>query len=77
MDETEFEEIYLENWNSPWQRFPNIFIFTRDNCIPMVGLNVPKGIARQVARQGFESLSDEQRVELEEVTCTVTREDRD
>lgn len=77
IDETDFETIYLDNWNYPWQLYRGIFIYARDRKIPMVGLNVPKGITRQVARQGFASLSDAQRGELEGVTCNITREYRD
>ncbi len=77
MDAAGFEEIYLDNWNYPWQLYRDIFVYAREKQIPMVGLNVPKGITRQVARQGFASLSDAQRGELEGVTCNVTREYRD
>ncbi len=43
----------------------------------MVGLNVSRDITRQVAQQGFASLSNQQRGELGGVTCNVTREYRD
>jgi uncharacterized iron-regulated protein len=37
----------------------------------MIGLNVPREITRQVARGGFQSLSEEQRGQLADVTCAV------
>ena len=77
IDEREFEQIYLDNWNYPWPLYREIFRYARHKGIPMVGLNVPRGITRQVARQGFASLSETQRGELEGVTCSVTREYRD
>lgn len=77
IDEADFEGIYLDNWNFPWVLYRDLFVYARDQKIPMIGLNVSKGITRQVARQGFASLSDAQRGELEGVTCTVTREYRD
>jgi uncharacterized iron-regulated protein len=40
----------------------------------MIGLNVPREITAQVARSGFESLSDEQRGKLANVTCRVDQE---
>ena len=77
IDEKDFESIYLDNWNFPWALYRDIFIYARERKIPMIGLNVPKGITRQVARDGFASLSADQRGQLEGVTCNVTREYRD
>ncbi len=77
IDEGAFEKIYLENWNFPWALYRDIFIYARDKKIPMVGLNVSRDITRQVAAQGFGSLSDQQRGELAGVSCNVTREYRD
>lgn len=42
-----------------------------------MGLSVSKEITGQVSRKGFASLSNEQRSELEGVTCNLTRETRD
>ena len=70
-------KIYLDNWNFPWSLYRSIFVYARKMKIPMVGLNVSRDITRQVAQHGFASLSDQQRGELEGVTCTVTREYRD
>ena len=67
ISEAEFRPIYLDNWNFPWELYRDIFVYARDNKIPMVGLNVSRGITRQVASQGFASLSDQQRGELEGV----------
>jgi len=75
--EDEFREIYLDNWTFPWSLYRGIFLYARERQIPMVGLNVPREITQQVARGGFESLSDEQRGAMQGVTCNVTREYRD
>ena len=40
----------------------------------MIGLNVPSGITRQVAREGFASLTKKQRGDLPMVTCRVDPE---
>jgi uncharacterized iron-regulated protein len=48
-----------------------IFVYAREHKIPIVGLNVSRGITRQVAREGFDSLSDTQREGLPFVTCSV------
>ena len=39
----------------------------------MIGLNVPREITGQVARKGFDSLSDQQRGKLSNVTCRVDK----
>jgi uncharacterized iron-regulated protein len=77
IDETDFEKIYRNNWNFPWSLYRGIFLYARKKQIPMVGLNVSEAVTRQVARQGFESLSPAQRGELQGITCNVTREYRD
>lgn len=77
IDEKAFERVYLDNWNFPWPLYREIFVYAREKQIPLVGLNVSREITRQVARNGFASLSDEQRGELPGVTCNVTRAYRD
>ena len=71
LDEDEFQAIYLDNWNYAWSLYRPIFIYAREHRIPIVGLNVSREITRQVAREGFDSLSDTQREGLPFVTCSV------
>jgi len=71
LSEKEFQKIYYKNWNYPWPLYRDIFLFARDHNIPMVGLNVPPEITKQVAREGFASLSPKQRGDLPMVTCRV------
>ena len=68
IDEKRFEEIYADNWNFPWSSYRRIFEYARDHKIPMIGLNVPRQITRQVSHSGFNSLSQEQRGKISEVT---------
>ena len=77
LSEDAFKPIYLDNWNFEWPLYRPIFTYTRENGIPMVGLNVSRKITAQVAYHGFESLSPEQRGALEGITCNVTAEYRD
>ena len=74
LSEREFEKIYYRNWNYPWPLYRDIFLFARDHNIPMIGLNVPPEITKQVAREGFASLSPKQRGDLPMVTCRVDPE---
>ncbi len=70
----EFEKIYYDNWNYDWSLYRPIFEYARQEKIPLIGLNVPREITRQVARQGFQSLSPEQKEKLSNITCRVDKE---
>ena len=70
----EFERIYDDNWNYPWPVYSPIFEYARAHQIPMIGLNVPRDITRQVARAGFQSLTEEQRGRLSDVSCSIDEE---
>jgi len=68
-----FREIYLNEWNMPWKFYRDIFIFARDNQVPLVGLNLPREISSKVAREGFAALSPEERRKLPPgITCSVS-----
>ena len=74
LSENEFQKIYYKNWNYPWPLYRQIFLYARDYKVPMVGLNVAPEITRQVAREGFTSLSERQRSGLPMVSCRVDPE---
>lgn len=71
LNEEHFEKIFYDNWRYPWRVYRMIFEYARDHKIPMIGLNVPQEITRQVSREGFKSLSQEQKGKLAEVSCVV------
>jgi uncharacterized iron-regulated protein len=71
MGEDRFRKIFVEHWNS-WPLYREIFIYARDNRIPMVGLNIPRQLVNQVARNGFDSLSDKQRKDLPLAYCNIS-----
>ncbi len=71
LDEADFERIYYDNWNFPYDAYRMIFEYARENRIPMIGLNVSRDITRQVSRGGFQSLSKEAKGKLSEVACRV------
>ena len=74
IDENRFEKIYYDNWNFPWKTYRAIFEYSRKHQIPMIGLNVPRDVTRQVSRNGFKSLSAEQKGKLAEVSCVVDQQ---
>ena len=67
-------KIYYDNWNFPWSAYRMIFEYAREHQIPMIGLNVPREITRQVSRKGFNSLSQAQKGKLAEVSCVVDQQ---
>jgi uncharacterized iron-regulated protein len=74
ISENEFQKIYYDNWGFPWALYSTIFEFARDMKLPLVALNVPRAVTQQVAREGFKSLSEEQRANLPFVECRVEPE---
>jgi uncharacterized iron-regulated protein len=70
----EFEKVFHDNWGYPWPAYQPIFEYARAARIPMIGLNVPRDITRQVARGGFQSLTPEQRGQLPDVACRIDEE---
>jgi uncharacterized iron-regulated protein len=70
----EFEKAFQDNWGYPWAAYQPIFEYARAERIPMLGLNVPREITRQVARGGFQSLTEAQRGQLSDVTCQIDEE---
>ena len=74
IDEKRFEKIYYDNWRYPWPVYRMIFEYARDYQVPLIGLNVPREITRQVSREGFKSLSQKQKGKLAEVSCIVDQE---
>lgn len=68
----EFKELYARNWTLPWALYEEILLYARDNRIPLIGLNLPKGISRKVAQKGFAALTPEERRQLPAgITCSV------
>jgi uncharacterized iron-regulated protein len=71
--EKDFIRIFQDNWDNHWEMYASILRYARDNRLPVVGLNVSAEITDQVARRGFDSLSEEQRGKLENITCRVDK----
>lgn len=71
LTERDFQKIYQDNWSFPWVLYRDIFAYAQERKVPLVGLNVPRAITQQVARQGFSSLSPEQKGNLPFIQCAV------
>lgn len=70
ISEPDFRLIYQRNWGW-WSLYQPIFSYAREQRLPMVGLNLPRSITRQVATSGFSSLDEEQISFLGGMTCSV------
>jgi uncharacterized iron-regulated protein len=68
LSEQEFQAIYARNWSLDWNLYRDIFLFARDNHIPMAGLNVPKELVLKVSRDGYASLSADEKKRLPQGT---------
>lgn len=72
--EQKFKEIYAKNWSYDWSLYRELFLYARDNHIPLVALNIPKTTVFKVARNGFASLTPEERKDLPSgVTCDINK----
>jgi len=71
LKEGEFREIFNRHW-SHWPVYREIFLYAREKRIPLVGLNIPRQMINQVARNGFNSLSPELRKDLPLSYCDVS-----
>lgn len=56
LDEEGFLPVYARNWSYEWQLYRDLFIFARDNRIPMIALNTPKQVISQLMSKGPSSL---------------------
>lgn len=68
----DFVEIYQRNWTIPWACYDTLFLYARNNRIPIIALNPPKEVVQKVFRHGFASLGPNDRKLLPEgVSCEV------
>jgi len=68
----EFMQAYQKNWGM-WPVYREIFIHARKENVKMIGLNIPRTITGKVARNGYKSLSSEERLLLGNVQCEVNQ----
>ena len=74
----ELFQTYTQDWElNWWPLYLPIFEYAREHEIPMVGLNIPREIVRQVARRGFSSLSAEQRGKIRVLSCNIDQKYQD
>jgi uncharacterized iron-regulated protein len=52
---------WYEFWGYHWDYYRDIFLYARDNRIPMYGVNTPRSVVTAVRQKGIEHLSDAER----------------
>lgn len=52
---------WYEFWGYHWDYYRDIFLYARDNRIPMYGVNTPRNVVTAVRQKGIEHLSDTER----------------
>lgn len=52
---------YKQRWGFPWKYYAPILRLAKEKQLPVIALNTPTEVTRQVARAGLESLTAEQR----------------
>ena len=63
--EYSFQRVFALSWrNMPWGLYRDIFLYARDNSIPIVALNAPRQVVQSVARKGFASLTSAELLKL-------------
>jgi uncharacterized iron-regulated protein len=77
LDQKQFEAVFAANWGFDPSLYQPIFDYAREASLPLIALNIAPAITRQVAREGFASLSSDQRGELSGITCQVSPEYRE
>ena len=55
---------WYARWGYPWGYYRDIFGFARDHNLPMWGINAPRQTISRVRKEGWESLSEDDRAHL-------------
>lgn len=58
LNEESFLPIYSRNWSYSWQLYRELFLFARDNQIPLLALNIPKAVIAKVMAAGPSALQE-------------------
>ena len=51
---------WYDAWGYHWNYYGPIFLFARDNGLPMYGLNTPREVIASVRKKGFDELTEEE-----------------
>ncbi len=67
-----FIPVFYDNWRLPWPLYRDIFVYAREHELALVGLNISDAISKKIAREGFLSLTAEEKKQLPPgISCKV------
>jgi uncharacterized iron-regulated protein len=55
---------WYDAWGYHWNYYRDIFVFARDNGIPVYGLNTPREIIAAVRKKGIDELTEEEKSQM-------------
>jgi uncharacterized iron-regulated protein len=55
---------WYEAWGYHWDYYRSIFLFAKENGLPMYGLNTPREIIAAVRKKGFDELTEEEQAQM-------------
>lgn len=58
LDEESFQPIFSRNWSYGWPLYRDLFLFARENQIPLIALNTPKSVISKVMAKGPSALKE-------------------
>ncbi|BCS52800.1 ChaN family lipoprotein [Geobacter sp. SVR] len=58
LDEESFMAVFSRNWSYGWPLYRDLFVFARDNRIPLIALNTPKPVISRLIAQGRATLQE-------------------
>lgn len=70
LSEARMQQVFELNW-SDWPMYRDIFLFARQQRIPMVALNVPRALIRKISESGFDALTAEEKRGLPATGCDL------
>lgn len=74
MDEAAMAAHFADNWGPDWAIYREIFLACREAGLDMVALNLPRETIRKIARQGYDSLTEDERGLLPPLECDLDPE---
>ena len=67
---------WYESWIYHWNYYREIFLFARDHGLPMIAINAPREVVREVRKKGFDKLTDEEAAHIPNEIDTDSDEHR-
>ena len=70
IDEAKLIELteYEQRWGFPWELYAPIFRYAREHKLPILALNTPREVSKKIAREGLESLSEDELKYIPEIS---------